>query len=165
MFGNILRKALVGVFGTILVKGILLAFNGFATRVEQLIASILGYAVSGITGTAASWIIAGVFGLLVLAAWEVIGFKSLAVAGLRWIGRRIRRSIPLAEATEIAHKKTAGTAYAGMADREAERDKDKTSINRWFAWHIWHYVPSTALGIRAKKLNEFPLNIKTERNS
>jgi hypothetical protein len=165
MFGNILRKALVGVFGTILVKGILLAFNGFATRVEQLIASILGYAVSGITGTAASWIIAGVFGLLVLAAWEVIGFKSLAVAGLRWIGRRIRRSIPLAEATEIAHKKTAGTAYAGIADREAERDKDKTSINRWFAWHIWHYVPSTALGIRAKKLNEFPLNIKTERNS
>jgi hypothetical protein len=137
MFVNIVRKALLVFCGTILGRGILLAFNGFATRVEQLIASILGYAVSGVTGTAASWIIAGVFGLFVLAAWEIIGVESLAVAGLRWIVRRIRRSIPLSEATEIAYEKTAGTAYAGMADREAERGKDKTHQSL-VCWNIWH---------------------------
>jgi hypothetical protein len=40
-----------------------------------------------------------------------------------------------------AHERTAGTAYAGMAEREAQNDGDQDSINRWFAWNIWHRVP------------------------
>ena len=156
MIQEILRKVLVVVCGTIIGKGILLAFNGIVTRVELLIANILGHAVSGITSTAASWIIAGVFGLLVLAAWEIIGIEARTAAGFRWVLRRVRRPIPLTEATEIAHEKTAGTAYAGVADREAQRDNDKTAINRWFAWNIWHRVPIYGVRVPSKKVERVP---------
>ncbi len=156
MLGAILKKALVVVFGTILGRGILLALSGFDARVEQLIADILGRAATGISSSAATWIIASVFGLFALAVWESIGIEARAASGFRWVLRRVRRSIPLAEATLIAYEKTAGTVYAGMADREAERDNDKTAINRWFAWNIWHRVSIYGAPTPSKKLERIP---------
>jgi hypothetical protein len=89
---------------------------------------------------------------MVSAVWEGIGIETYAATGFRWVLRRVRRSIPLTEATEIAYKKTAGTAYAGMAECESQRDNDKTAINRWFAWHIWHHVPIYGARYPSKKV-------------
>lgn len=156
MLLQILRKALVLVCATVLGKGILLALNGSDTRVERLIADISGHVVSGITSAAASWIIAGAFGLLVLAAWESIGIEPYVSAAFRWVLRRVRRTIPLTEATEIAYEKTAGTVYAGMAERESQRDRDKTAINRWFGWNIWHRVPIYGARYPSKSIERIP---------
>jgi hypothetical protein len=138
---DILTRALVVVLGTILGQGVLLALNGFGVHPERVVAAVLGHAVSGLSDRAILWIFSAVIGLLVLALWEAIGVEAHAKNAARWVARRMRRYIPLREATEIAHERTAGTAYAGMAEREAQNDGDQDSINRWFAWSIWNRVP------------------------
>lgn len=138
---DILNRALVVVLGTILGQGVLLALNGFGVHPERVVAVVLRHAVSGLSDRAVLWIFSAVIGLLVLALWEAIGVEAHTKTAARWVARRMRRYIPLREATEIAHERTAGTAYAGMAEREAQNDSDLDSINRWFAWSIWHRVP------------------------
>jgi hypothetical protein len=141
MLRLILQRALVVVCAAILGRGILFALDGLDVRAEQAIGNVLRHVASGITSSAAAWIGAGVFGLLVLALWEVVGVQARVESGVRWFRRRLRRTIPLTEATEIAYTELAGTAYSEMAASEAQRDDDNTSINRWFAWHIWNHVP------------------------
>jgi hypothetical protein len=77
----------------------------------------------------------------------------------------MRRYIPLREATEIAHERTAGTAYAGMAEREAQNYSDQDSINRWFAWSIWHRVPIYGAVAPGKTIVRIPAEYQACRHT